>query len=127
MTKDFVAIIPTNSNSYTPNTRFFCSLCNRKLSPLNNDKEEFVCTHCNISYYPKKGEKVKRANKFATPGPLTDAHGNITGDKTMIVSMVEESSMIRPKKAVFPRSLESLKRPGVNINSLSSTVDNEGI
>ena len=74
MTKDFVAIIPGNSNSYTPTTRFFCSLCNRNLSPLNNDKEEFVCTHCNISYFPK-GEKVKRANKFDTPGPLTDDMG----------------------------------------------------
>jgi hypothetical protein len=142
MTKDFVAINLNNSNSYTPNAKFFCSLCNCKLCPLNNeffcslcncklcplnnDKEEYVCTRCNISYFPK-GEKVKRANKFATPGPLTDEHGNITGDKTMIVSMVEEPSMIRLKKAVFPRSLESLKRPGVNITSLSSTVDNEGI
>ena len=93
MTKDFVAIIPGNSNSYTPGTKFFCSLCNRSLSPLNNDKEEFVCTHCNISYYPK-GEKVKRANKFATPGPLTDDHGNITGDKGPIVSMVGDKERI---------------------------------
>jgi hypothetical protein len=125
MTKDFVAINLNNSNSYTPNTKFFCSLCNCKLSPMNNDKEEYVCTRCNISYFPKKGEKVKRANKFETPGPLTDSHGNITREP--LVSMVEESSTIGPKKVVFPRSLEHLKRSGVNITGFSSTVDNEGI
>jgi hypothetical protein len=129
MAKDFVAINLNNSNSYTPNTKFFCSLCNCKLSPLNNDKEEYVCTRCNISYFPNKGEKVKRANKFSTPGPLTDAHGNITRGKEPLIAIVEDNSstMIEPKKAVFPRSLESLKRPGVKIASFSSTVDNEGV
>lgn len=117
MSKDFVAINLGNSN-HPPNTRFFCSLCNCKLSPLNNDKDEFVCTRCNISYYPNRGEKVKRANKFATPGPLTDDHGNITGDKTPIVSMVGDnrelsSAYKQPKLSPFFK--EILSRPGVNL------------
>ena len=60
MAKDFVAINLNNSNSYIPNTKFFCNLCSCNLSPLNNDKEEWICTRCNISNFPNKGEKVKR-------------------------------------------------------------------
>jgi hypothetical protein len=32
----------------------------------------------------------------------------------------------RPKKPVFPSSLETLKRPGVNITGFNSTVDGAG-
>jgi hypothetical protein len=39
----------------------------------------------------------------------------------------DPNSNISPKKPVFPRSLETLKRTGVNITSFSSAVDNEGI
>jgi hypothetical protein len=91
-------------------------------------KEEWICSRCNVSYYPNRGEKVKRANKFSTPGPETDIHGNITGDKTPIVSIVDDSNAnVRTKKFVFPHSLDMLKRPGVNITDFSSSVDNEGI
>jgi hypothetical protein len=54
----------------------------RNLILLDAHREEWYCNRCNISYFPNKGEKVKRANKFETPGPNTDIHGNITGDKT---------------------------------------------
>jgi hypothetical protein len=126
MTKDFVAIIPTNSNSYTPNTRFFCSLCNCKLSPLNVNKEEWVCTRCNISYFPNKGEKVKRANKFSTLGPATDSHGNITGDKMPIVSIIDDkqnlsSAYKQPKLSPFFKDI--LSRPGVRLIDYQTSED----
>ena len=38
-----------------------------------------------------KGEKVKSANKFETPGPKIDKHGNIIGEKTPIVSIIDYS------------------------------------
>jgi hypothetical protein len=95
---------------------------------LDAEKEEWFCTRCNVSYFPNKGEKVKRANKFETPGPLTDAHGNITGDKTPLVSMIDDSATnAKPRKSVFPCSFEGLKRTGVNITGFNSTVDNEGL
>lgn len=126
--KDFVAIsINDSSTSYPPDSKLFCNLCSCNLTLLDAQKEEWFCTRCNVSYFPNKGEKVKRANKFETPGPLTDAHGNITGEKTPIVSMVEDGPTTQPKKSLFPRSLESLKRPGVNITGFNSTVDNEGL
>jgi hypothetical protein len=128
--KDYVAIsLKDSSISYPPSSKLFCNLCNCKLILFDAQKEEWFCTRCNVSYYPNKGEKVKRANKFETPGPLTDSHGNIIGDRRPLVAMVDNSAAtnIRPKKSVFPRSFETLKRPGVNITSFSSTVDNEGI
>jgi hypothetical protein len=91
-------------------------------------KVEWLCTRCNISYFPNKEEKIKRPNKFETPGPNTDIHGNITGEKRPIVSMIDNNPPnLSSKKSIFPRSLETLKRPGVNITSFSSSVDNEGI
>ena len=123
MAKDFVTISLNNSNSYLPNTRFFCSICNCNLSPLKDDKDEFVCTRCNVSYFPNR-EKVKRANKFATPGPLTDEHGNIIGHRMPIVSMVDDNKRelsSSHKRLKLPRSFEMLKRPGVNLLNYITT------
>jgi hypothetical protein len=126
--KDFVAIsIKDSSISYPPSSKLFCNLCNCKLILFDTQKEEWFCTRCNISYFPNKGERVKRANKFETPGPNTDIHGNITRDKRPIVSMIDNTPNLSPKKSVFPRSLETLKRPGVNITSFSSSVENESL
>jgi hypothetical protein len=127
--KDFVAISINNSDvSYPPSSKLYCNLCSCNLTLLDAQKEEWFCTRCNVSYFPNKGQKVKRANKFETPGPLTDAHGNITGDKIPLVSMVDDdSTTAKPRKSVFPRSLEGLKRTGVNITGFNSTVDNEGL
>jgi hypothetical protein len=118
--KDFVAIsIKDSSVSYPPSAKLFCNICSCNLVLLDPQKEEWYCNRCSISYFPNKGEKVKRANKFSTPGPEIDKHGNITGEKGPIVSMVDDSAatIITPKKSVFPRSLEMLKRTGVNITS----------
>ena len=43
---------------------------------------------------PNQGRESERANKFSTPGPLTDEHGNITGDRGPIVSMVGDNKGI---------------------------------
>ena len=128
--KDYSAISIKDTNfsvSYPPSSKLFCNLCNCKLILFDIQMEEWYCNRCNISYFPNKGERVKRPNKFETPGPETDIHGNIMGEKRPIVSMVKDTPNLSPKKSVFPRSFEMLKRPGVNITGFSSTVDNEGL
>jgi hypothetical protein len=126
MAKEFVAINLGNHNSYTPNTRFFCSLCNRSLSTLDETKNEYVCTTCNVSYFPNK-ENVKRKSVFSTPGPLTNERGDIIGDKTPIVSMVDDnkrelsSSYKQPKLSPFFK--EMLSRPGVNLIDYQTSED----
>jgi hypothetical protein len=71
--KDFVAIsIMDSAVSYPPSAKLYCNLCSYK----------------NISFYTNK-EKVKRVNKIKTPGPDIDINGNIIGEKTPLVAMVE--------------------------------------
>jgi hypothetical protein len=125
--KDFVAIsIKDPSVSYPPSSKLYCNLCSCNLTLLDAQKEEWFCTRCNVSYFPNKGEKVKRANKFETPGPLTDAHGNITGEKTPIVAMVDDTPSTN--KSRLPPSIKTLKeRLGVNITDFHSTVDSESL
>jgi hypothetical protein len=55
--KDFIAIsIRASSVSYPPkNSKLFCNLCSRNLTILDPQKEEWYCTWCNVSYFPKKG------------------------------------------------------------------------
>jgi hypothetical protein len=79
--KDFVAI-SINDSSYPPSAKLYCNLCNCNLVLLDPQTEEWFCNRCHGSYFPNKGEIVKRANKFETPGPTADAHGNIIGEKT---------------------------------------------
>lgn len=119
--KDFVAInIKDTSRSYPPNSKLFCRFCSCHLVLLDAHKEEWYCNHCGISQFPNKGDKVRRANKFETPGDSGNGP---------IVSMVDDTAATykKPRRSAFPRSLEHLKRTGVTITDFSSTVDNEGL
>src|ERR671918_2649213 len=104
--KDYIAISINSSVSYPPSAKLYCNLCSCNLVLMDAQKEEWYCNRCGISYYPNKGEKVKRANKIVTPGPSTDEHGNITGERRPIFSMVKDTPNLSPKKPVFPKSLE---------------------
>jgi hypothetical protein len=120
---DFIAISIGNP-SYPPSSKLFCNLCSCNLILLDAEKEEWFCTRCNISYYPAK-EKVKRPNKFMTPGPEIDQHGNIIGDKTPLLSIVDNdrepsSSYSKPK---LPKSFQEMERHGVKITSYSTSED----
>jgi hypothetical protein len=71
--KDFVAIsVKDSSTLYPPNSKLFCNLCSCNLILLDPQTEKWFCTRCNIAYQPAK-EKVKRPNRFTTPGPETDS------------------------------------------------------
>jgi hypothetical protein len=120
--KDYIAIIPKDSSaSYPPTSKLFCNICSCNLVLMDAQREEWYCNRCSVSYFPNRGDNVRRGNKFSTP----DAR-----DKPSIISLVDDTNATnaRPKKSVFPRSMESLRnKTGVTITSFSSTVDNEGI
>ena len=120
--KDYTAISIKDKNcsiSYPPSSKLFCNLCNCKLILFDAQKEEWYCNRCNVSYFPNKGEKVKRANKFETPGPNTDIHGNIIGDKMPIVSMVGNDPKLSStyRKPKLPKSFENGKTRSENNKS----------
>ena len=120
MSKDngIVAInISNNDTSYPTSAKLYCNLCSCNLVLLDPQMEEWICSRCNVSYFPNK-EKVKKANKFSTPGPETDAHGNITGEKMPLVSMVDDTP--RPNDPM-PNILE-MERNGLRITSWEERV-----
>lgn len=123
---DFVAIsINDTSASYPPSSKLFCNLCCCNLILLDAQKEEWYCNRCAVSYYPNKGEKVKRGNKFKTPGPQIDEHGNIIGDKMPLVSIVKDDIELSSscKRQKLPRSFQEMERHGLRITSNTTTED----
>ena len=122
--KDYVAIsIKDSSVSYPPSAKLFCNLCSCNLVLADLQTEEWFCSRCSVSYYPNKGEKVKRANRFETPGPVTDSHGNIIGDRKPLVAMVEDNIELSStyRKPKLPKSFEEMQRHGVKITSYTTT------
>ena len=120
--KDYVAISTKDSSvSYPPSAKLFCNSCSCNLILLDASKEVWYCNRCSKSYYLNQGERVRRANKFVTPAD--------NRDKIPPMTMIDDSAVtnVNPKKSSFPRSMEFLRRPGVNITDFNSTVDNEGI
>jgi hypothetical protein len=99
--------MPNNNNNNTdynvPNIskdsfrpKYFCNNCSRSLFLKDRDTHEYICTFCNIIYYPNN-QLVKKANRFETPGPATDSQGNVIGDNTIPIVMIDE-----PNKDYLP-------------------------
>lgn len=86
------------SNSTSGPTKYFCSYCNTRLIPLTQEDMigGYVCTKCTIVYWPNHAP-VKRWNKFDLPGPNIDEHGNVVGDKTIPIAIIDE-----PNKELYP-------------------------
>jgi|SRR5215216_1053910 len=118
------------SSSIPPNNKEFVAISINDISVSYPPTGEWFCNRCHVSYFPSKGEKVKRPSKFETPGPLTDKHGNITGEKWPLVAMVDDTlvTVTSANKSRLPPSIKALKeRTGVNVTDFHSTVDDESL
>jgi hypothetical protein len=75
---------------------------------------------CTIEYWPTVSP-VKKANKFDLPGPETDEHGNVIGDKNIPIVMIDEPnrelSSTSYKQQKLSPSFEALKRQGFKFTS----------
>jgi hypothetical protein len=101
---------------------FYCNHCNRKLDILDQDTREYLCTYCNISYFPDH-QNVKRANKFETPGPETDIHGNVlTQDKPLLTAICPETWTTKKEEDKLPEVFEALKSKGFRWTSYEERV-----
>jgi hypothetical protein len=68
-------------------------------------KGGYHCTKCTITYWPNQ-QPVKKSNRFETPGPDTDEHGNVIGDKTIPITTIDD-----PNKELSSTSYGSQKLP----------------
>ena len=66
-------------------------------------KGGYVCTKCTIEYWPTL-QQVKKSSKFDLPGPPTDTHGNIIGDKDIPFAILDtpEASSTAYKQKKLP-------------------------
>jgi ribosomal protein S27AE len=58
-------VIDISKDSFRPK-KYFCNHCNRSLFLKDKDTQEYVCTNCNIVYYPNN-QLVKKTNRFEVP------------------------------------------------------------
>jgi len=78
------------SRSSTPGPkRYFCNNCCRSLFLNDKETQEYICTNCNITFYPNH-QIVKQPDRFDLPGPQTDIHGNVIGDSGPIIAAVDD-------------------------------------
>ena len=87
--KDSVVIDLKNSASTAE--KYFCSYCSTRLTPLTREDmiDAYICTKCTIEYWPRL-HPVKKSSKFDLPGPPTDGHGNVIGDKDIPITSIED-------------------------------------
>ena len=58
-------VLNISKDSFRPK-KYFCNHCNRSLFLQDKPTQEYVCSFCNIIYYPNN-QLVKKANRFEVP------------------------------------------------------------
>jgi hypothetical protein len=119
---DSIIIDLSRARSKGNSNRYYCSYCNTRLTPLT--REDMIggyhCTKCTFTYWPNQ-EPVKMSNRFETPGPDTDKHGNVVGDKTIPIAVLEdirhEVHSTTYKQQKLPAAYEALRKSGYTFTS----------
>jgi hypothetical protein len=114
---DSIIIDLSRARSKGNSNKYFCSHCNTRLIALTQEdmKGGYICTKCIITYWPNQ-QPVKKSNRFETPGPDTDEHGNIVEDKTIPIAVLEDirnevhSTIYKQQK--LPAAYEALRKAG---------------
>jgi hypothetical protein len=104
--------ISDNDDEFAQTKTYYCNYCKTKLSyngkEPNTRKNEFLCTRCNITFYPDD-ELVRKANKFETPGEQELLNATVDSDDNI---SVPASGYFAQQK--LPPSFEMLKKRGFN-------------
>jgi DNA-directed RNA polymerase subunit RPC12/RpoP len=107
-------VLNISKDSFRPK-KYFCNRCNRRLFLKDKETQEYLCTFCNIIYYPNN-QLVKKANRFETPGPETDSQGNVIANATIPIAMIDEPnrelSSTSYKKQKLTAAYEASSRHG---------------
>jgi hypothetical protein len=101
----------------TPQVKLSLSFKTNPSGYLKDMIDGYHCTKCTITYWPNQ-QPVKKSNRFETPGPNTDEHGNVVGDKTIPIAVLEledirnEVHSTTYKQQKLPAAYEALSRHG---------------
>jgi CRISPR/Cas system-associated protein Cas10 (large subunit of type III CRISPR-Cas system) len=95
--------------------KYFCNHCKRSLFLRDKDTQEYLCSFCNIVYYPNN-QLVKKANRFEVP---EGSDPNV--DKSPPIVMVDEPnsdlSATLYKQQKLTRAYEALRKTGFTFTS----------
>jgi hypothetical protein len=122
MEDDSIILDLSRARSTGNSNKYFCSHCNTRLVALTQEdmKGGYHCTKCTITYWPNQ-QPVKKSNRFETPGPNTDEHGNVVGDKTIPIAVLEairnEVHSTTYKQQKLPAAYEALRKAGYTFTS----------
>jgi hypothetical protein len=80
----------------------------------------YVCTKCNIQYWPIL-QQIKRPSKFDLSGPPTDSRGNVIGDNDIPIAVIDDvnkdvSTTSYKRQRLLPL-FKALEKQGFRITS----------
>jgi hypothetical protein len=90
--------------------KYFCIYCHRSLFLKDKDTQEYLCSFCNIVYYPNN-QLVKKAKRFEVPDG-----SDPNQDRVPPIAMMDDpnknvsSTMYKQQK--LPAAYEALSRHG---------------
>ena len=96
-------------SSFKPK-KYFCNYCRRSLFLKDKDTQEFICTYCNIIYYPNN-QLVKKANRFEVPDGSDPAQNRVSPIAMIDDPNKELSSTLYKQQKLTP-AYEALRKQG---------------
>jgi hypothetical protein len=104
--KDNNSVVIDIKGSGSTTEKYFCSYCNTRLTYTQVD----ILSALNV----RLNTGLHKSSKFDLPGPPTESHGNIIGDKDIPIAIQDtpEASSIAYKQKKLSAACEALSRYG---------------
>jgi CRISPR/Cas system-associated protein Cas10 (large subunit of type III CRISPR-Cas system) len=90
--------------------KYFCNYCRRSLFLRDKDTQEYLCSFCNIIYYPNN-QLVKKANRFEVPDG-SDPNVDKSPPIVMMDDVNKDVSSTLYKQQKLTAAYEALRRQG---------------
>jgi hypothetical protein len=113
MTYDNQYSIVDISKDSTGPKKYFCNHCRTSLFFRDKDTAEYLCSFCNIIYYPNN-QLVKKANRFEVPDG-SDPNVDKSPPIVMMDDVNKELSSTTYKQQKLPAAYEALKKSGFKL------------
>ena len=93
--------------------KYSCNYCRRHLYLRDKETQEYICTFCNIIYYPNN-QLVKKANRFEVPDG-SDPNQDRVPPIVMMDDVKESSTLYKNQK--LTAAYEALRKQGFNFTN----------
>ena len=112
---DYNVIDISGKDSSSKPKKYYCKHCRRSLFLRDKDTQEYLCSFCNIIYYPNN-QLVKKANRFEVPDG-SDPNQNRVPPIAIIDDVNKDVSSTAYKQQKLTAAYEALKKQGFHWTS----------